>query len=124
LENYINAKYGLSSGVMKAMNAGRAGTEKIKKILEERGVFKNKTRDEVKEEITNYLIELINLGEIGSREELLGYLQAVEGLEIKRIGKSYVSFEYAGQRYRLKGGIYDQQRFKEFVERSEGKRPD
>jgi hypothetical protein len=124
LENYINAKYGLSSGVMKAMNAGKAGTEKIKKILEERGIFKNKTRDEVKEEITNYLVELINLGEIGSREELLVYLQAVEGLEIKRIGKSYVSFEYAGQRYRLKGGIYDEQRFKEFIERSEGKRPD
>ena len=121
LEKYINAKYGLSFGVTKTRSLGRAGTEKIKRILEDKGTYKNKTRDEVKEEITNYLTELIIAGEIESREELLVYLQAIEGLEIKRIGKSYVSFEYAGQRYRLKGGIYDEQRFREIKQRIEGK---
>jgi len=123
LENYISLKYGLSMGV-ELRNKGRAGVEKIKQILEERGTYKNKTRDEVKEEITNHLTELILSGELQSRDDLIAYLQTIDGLEIKRIGKNYISFEYAGQRYRLKGGIYDEQRFREIKERIEGKEPD
>ncbi len=121
LERYINAKYGLSIGETRTRDLGQ---EKIKQILEERGTYKNKTRDEVKEEITNYLTELILSGEIEDREDLIAYLQAIDGIEIKRVGKSYISFEYAGQRYRLKGGIYDEQRFREIKERLEGKEPD
>ena len=124
LEKYIKAKYGLSFGVARTRNLGRAGLEKIKQILEERGTYKNKARDEVKEEITNYLTELVLSGEIESRDELISYLQAIDGLEIKRVGKSYISFEYAGQRYRLKGGIYDERRFREVKEGLEGKKPD
>jgi 5S rRNA maturation endonuclease (ribonuclease M5) len=124
LEKYIKIRYGLSFGVARMRNLGRAGLEKIKQILEERGTYKNKTRDEVKEEITNYLTELVLSGEIENRDELISYLQAIDGLEIKRVGKSYISFEYAGQRYRLKGGIYDERRFGEIKERLAGKEPD
>ena len=124
LEKYISLKYGLSMGSPELRNKGRTGVEKIKQILEERGTYKNKTRDEVKEEITNHLTELILSGELKSRVDLIAYLQTINGLEIKRIGKSYISFEYAGQRYRLKGGIYDEQGFREIKERIEGKEPD
>ena len=124
LEKYIKAKYFLSFGTPRVRNLGRAGLEKVKKILEERGTYKNKTRDEVKEEITNYLTELVLSGEIESRDELISYLQAIDGLKVKRIGKTYISFEYAGERYRLKGGIYDEQRFREIKERLAGKEPD
>ena len=121
LEKYINAKYGLDFRV-RARNKGKTGAEKIKKILEERKNYKSKTRDEVKEEITNYLTELVLIGEINSREELVAYLGAIEGIEIKRIGKNYISFDYEGQRYRLKGGIYDEERFREVVNGLKGER--
>jgi len=124
LEKYIKAKYGLSFGVVRTRNLGRAGLKKIKQILEKRGTYKNKTRDEVKKKITSCLTKLILSGEINSRYELMIYLQTIDGLEIKRIGKSYISFEYAGQRYRLKGGIYDERRFREIREGFEGEEPD
>lgn len=124
LEKYIKAKYFLSFGTPRVRNLSRAGLEKVKKILAERGTYKNKTRDEVKEEITNYLTELVLSGEIESRDELISYLQAIDGLKVKRIGETYISFEYAGERYRLKGGIYDEQRFREIKERLAGKEPD
>jgi len=123
LEKYIKAKYSLSFGTPRVRNLGRAGLEKVKKILEERGTYKNKTRDEVKKEITNYLMELVLSGEIESRDELISYLQAIDGLEIKRIGKAYISFEYADERYRLKGGIYDERQIREIKERLAGKEP-
>jgi len=110
LEDYINIKYDLDFRV-KARSTGKAGIEKIKRILKDRGTYKDKTRDEVKEEITQHLTEMVLSGEIESREELIEALLEIPGLEIKRIGKSYISFEFQGQRYRLKGGIYDEGRF-------------
>jgi hypothetical protein len=112
LERYISAKYGLSLG-MRMHSKGKSGVEKVKQILEQRGEYKEKTRDEVKEEITHHLTEQILWGRINSREELILYLARVEGIEIKRVGRNYISFEYEGERYRLKGGIYDEERFKE-----------
>ena len=70
LEKYISAKYGLSFSV-RPISTGKAGVEKVKKILEERKSYKSKTKDEVKEEITNHLVKLALTGEIRSREELI-----------------------------------------------------
>lgn len=123
LEDYINAKYDLDFRV-RARSTGRTGVEKIKEILEERGTYKNKTRDEVKEEITQYLMGLIQAGEIEDREELIEALLEIPDLKITRKGKSYISFEYKGQRYRLKGGIYDEERFQRFREELAGAKKD
>ena len=123
LEKYISAKYGLSFSV-RPISTGKAGVEKVKKILEERKSYKSKTKDEVKEEITNHLVKLALTGEIRSREELIAYLGSIEGVEIRRIGKNYVSFEHNGEKYRLKGGIYDEERFEEVISRIKGERED
>jgi len=66
MEKYINLKYNLSVSNPSSLNRGRAGLQKIKQILEERGTYKNKTRDEVKEEITNLLLQYIGVGLINS----------------------------------------------------------
>jgi len=123
LEGYINAKYGLSFGKLQTRNRGKAGLEKVKEILSRRGTYRNRVREEIKEELTNYLMGLIAEGVIESREDLIAYLKLIEGLEVKRIGKSYISIEYLGKRYRFKGGIYDEQRFREIKERLAGKEP-
>lgn len=119
LEDYINTKYDLDFRV-RARSTGKARLEKIKKILEERGTYKNKTRDEVKEEITQYLTELILAVEIESREELIEVLLEIPNLKITRKGKNYITVEYRGQRYRLKGGIYDEERFQRVREELAG----
>lgn len=110
LEEYISTKYGLEFRV-RPRGKGRVGVEKIKEILEKRGEYRSKTRDEIKEEITQYLTELVLSGEVNSREELIEALLEIPNLEISRIGKSYITLVYNGVRYRLKGGIYDEERF-------------
>lgn len=112
LEEFISAKYGLEYSVG-PQNRGKVGTEKIKQILEERGTYRSKTRDEVKEEITNFLLTLIASEEIDGREELIAYLKSIDGVEITRAGKSYITIKYGNERIRLKGGIYDEERFRE-----------
>ena len=126
LEKYINAKYGLDFKV-RARSRGKTGAEKIKKILEERGTYRSKTRDEIKEEITQHLTELILAGEIFSRDEIVAYLASIDGIEITREGRNYISFRYEGlgkKPLKLKGGIYDRERFQEVVDGLRGKKPD
>ena len=120
LEEFISAKYGLEYSVS-PQNKGKAGIEKIKQILEERGTYRSKTRDEVKEEITVFLLTLIASGEINSREELVAYLKSIDGVEITRAGKSYITLKYGNERIRLKGGIYDEERFREVKREIEGR---
>ena len=135
LEGFVSAKYGLEYSVS-PQNKGKAGVEKIKRIIEERiieeqilegqilegrGTYRSKTKDEVKEEITNFLLTLIASGEINSREELVAYLKSIDGVEITRAGKSYITIKYGNERIRLKGGIYDEERFREVKREIEGR---
>ena len=113
LERYIDLKYSLRSRIdnISLRDRGKALNEKIKEILDKRGEYKEKTRDEIKEELTNILSELILAGEINSRKELIEYLKDIEGIEINRIGKDYISLRYGNTKIRLKGGIYSNERF-------------
>ena len=120
LEKYFSAKYGLDYQVS-PYPSSKITKEKIKSVLEERGKRKGKTRDEIKEELTELLAELVVAGVIDSREDLITYLESIEGVEVKRIGKSYISIDYGGFRIRLKGGIYDEERFREFKDFIEGR---
>jgi len=118
LERYFKVKYGLSFGEPKARNKGKAGKEKVKEILLRRGTYKEKSRDEIKEELTNFLTDLILSGEIETREDLLAYLQTIDGISLNRVGKKYISLKIEGEKkpLRLKGGIYDEQHFTELKE--------
>ena len=110
LERYIDLKYNLENNIS-LRDRGKALNQKIKEILDKRGEYKEKTRDEIKEEITNILAELVLAGEINSREELIEYLKGIEGIEINRIGKDYISLRYYSYKLRLKGGIYSNEGF-------------
>ena len=110
LERYMDLRYNLTNNVV-LLDRGKALNEKIKELLDKRGEYKEKTRDEIKEEMTNILAELILTGDINSREELIEYLKSIEGLEINRIGKDYISIMYGNTKIRLKGGIYSDERF-------------
>ena len=123
MEKYINLKYNLSVSNPSSLNRGRAGLHKIKQILEERGTYKNKTRDEVKEEITNLLLQYIGVGLINSRDELIETLKSM-GIEIARLGNSYLTIKYGNERVRLRGGIYDEKRFREVAEAVRGEKPE
>ena len=119
LEKLINVRYNLKFQP-RPIDKGRAGLEKIKQILEKRGKYRNKYRDKLKQELTDQLLLMIETGEIETREELIETLLEIPELEIKRIGKNYISIDYKGNRYRLKGGIYDEERFREIKRRLEG----
>ena len=118
LERYIKVKYDLSFGEPSLRDRGRATVEKIKRILKREGRYKEARRDELKEELTNHLTRLIADGEIETREDLIAYLLTVDGVELNRIGKSYVSLKIEGEKkpLRLKGGIYDERKFNELRE--------
>jgi len=114
VEKFVSLKYQVSLDVKPSLrNRGRAGVKKIKQILKERGEYREQTRDEIKEEITNILAEQIGLGAVNSREELIDFLESIEGLEITRAGKNYITIKYGDMKVRLKGGIYDERRFDE-----------
>ncbi len=110
LERYIDLKYNLENNIS-LRDRGKALNQKIKEILDRQGRYREKTRDEVKEELTNILAELVLAGEINSREELIEYLKGIEGIEINRMGKDYISLKYGNSKLRLKGGIYSNERF-------------
>ena len=110
LERYVDLRYNLENNIS-LRDRGKALNEKIKQLLDKRGEYREKTRDEVKEELTNILAELVLAGEINSRDELIEYLQDIEGIEINRIGKDYISLKYGNTKIRLKGGIYSNERF-------------
>ena len=115
LERYFKVKYGLSFGKLSVVNKGGVGKEKLKEFLLRRGTYREKNRDEVKEELTNLLVELIRSGEIETREDIVAYLQSIDGVRINRVGKSYISIKIDGEKksLRLKGGIYDERQFNE-----------
>jgi 5S rRNA maturation endonuclease (ribonuclease M5) len=121
IREYVSLKYGLDLGEKRLISTGRIGAEKIKQLLEQRGEYREKTRDEIKEEITNILATEIARGTINSREELISYLEGI-GLQINRIGKDYISVKYGNEKIRLKGGIYSDEHFKRIkaeIERDE-----
>lgn len=105
VREYISLKYGLDFGEKRLRSTGKIGVEKIKQLLDARGTYREKTRDEVKEEITNILaIEIAN-GTINTRDELVNFLQSA-GFQISRAGKDYITVKYGTEKIRLKGGIY------------------
>ena len=119
VEAYISLKYQVSLNDFGLRDKGKIGIEKIKEILKEKGEYREKTRDEVKEEITNILAEQIAIGLINSRDELIKALEGL-GLEITRKGKNYITVSYQGEKIRLKGGIYDERRFEELKGKIKG----
>ena len=123
LEKYFSAKYGLDYQVSPYPNS-KITKEKIKTILDERGERKGKVRDEIKEELTELLAELVVAGVINSREDLIAYLESIDGVKVKRVGKSYISIDFNRFRIRLRGGIYDEERFKEFKDFIDGRKRD
>lgn len=112
IERYIELKYNLASKEenKSLITKGGVGIEKIKQILDEKGEYKNKTRDEIKEEITNILATLIANNVINSRDELIEYLRQIA--DVNRIGKDYISLKYQSEKIRLKGGIYSDEEFR------------
>ena len=118
LERYFKVRYGLSFGKPKARNEGRIGKEIVKEILLRRGTYREKSRDEVKEELTNFFVDLIRSGEIETRDDIVAYLQTIDGVKINRKGKGYISFRVEGEKkpFRLKGGIYDERQFAKLKE--------
>jgi len=119
LEEYINKKYGLISNTL-LFSKGKALNEKIKEILDKRGEYREKTRDAIKEEITKILSMLIISEGVNSRDELVDYLKSIEGIEINRVGKGYISIKYRNFKLRLKGGIYSDEGFKRIKREIEG----
>lgn len=122
LESYISVKYGLSLGAPRPLNKGKAGKEKVKEILLRKGEYRNKQRDEIKEELTSLLTDLVLSGDIETREDLIAYLDSFDFLSINRIGKHYISLKVEGisRPIRLKGGIYDEGKFNELKEHIRG----
>ncbi len=121
VREYISLKYGLDLGEKRLISTGKIGAEKIKQLLEQRGEYREKNRDEIKDEITNILSYEIANGKINSREELISYLEGI-GLQINRIGKDYITIVYGNEKIRLKGGIYSDEHFKRIkaeIERDE-----
>lgn len=107
VREYVSLKYGFDLGEKRLISTGKVGTEKIKQLLRQRKEYREKNRDEIKEEITNILATEIAQGTINSREELIDYLKEI-GLQINRIGKNYISIKYENEKIRLKGAIYDE----------------
>lgn len=109
IEEYISKKYGLDFNI-RLRGKGRAGLEKVKYIMEQEGRLKNKDRDKVKDLITELISNEILKGNIETREDIAKYLSE-KGFEINRFGKSYITIKYKDTKIRLKGGVYDDERF-------------
>lgn len=76
--------------------------------------LETKTREEARTAITSYLEDRIVQGAIEHRGHMISALEEV-GLDVPRAGKDYITVldPESGQRFRLKGRVYEQDWFRE-----------
>lgn len=104
IKEYISQKYQVS-----------LSTDKQSIRTKETGSLLNRfksNREKIKEQIDEIVYSLVRTNQVKSREDLIHFFQDNE-IDISRVGKHYITIVLNNKKYRLKGGIYSDERFEE-----------
>jgi len=108
----INAEYGLADPDDPSRAKDMSLPDHIARIMAKEGRTATEKKTDIREIINGYVRERVDNGLIKNRDDIVASLKE-SGFKIPREGKNYITVEDSetGDKYRMKGGLYDNAEF-------------